>query len=100
MNDELFEPVGPDDFIYHWDRADLQGAIFGSLSGIGYSATLFLPICVDAGFEMGASFFIILQWWKNPGYTLIEKIIGPIPDYTQMLFSLYYMYTCITKHNV
>lgn len=100
MNDQLIEPVGPDDFIYHWERADINGAIFGSLSGLGYSATLFLPLCVDAGFEMGASFFISLHWWTNPGYTLIEKIIGPIPDYLQILLSIYYMYTCITKHNV
>jgi hypothetical protein len=38
----LQQSLDPSTFIYHWDRADWQGAIFGSLSGIGYSATLLL----------------------------------------------------------
>jgi hypothetical protein len=40
-----------------------------------------LPNCADAGFEIGASAFMILEWWKNPNYSLTEKIIGPIVDY-------------------
>jgi hypothetical protein len=61
---------------------------------------MFLPTCVDAGFEMGASFFMILHWWKNPGYEWVERIIGPIPDYLQMIASVYYMYSCIIKENI
>jgi hypothetical protein len=38
----LQQSLDPSTFIYHWDRADLQGALFGSLSGIGYSATMLL----------------------------------------------------------
>jgi hypothetical protein len=39
---QLQQSLDPSTFIYHWDRADLQGALFGSLSGIGYSATMLL----------------------------------------------------------
>jgi hypothetical protein len=42
LHQSLDSVVDPTDFIYHWDKADWQGAIFGSLSGIGYSSTLFL----------------------------------------------------------
>jgi hypothetical protein len=46
---------------------------------------------------MGASTFMIFHWFQNPGFTLYEKIIGPIPDYIQLLSSIFYMYSCITK---
>ncbi len=46
---------------------------------------------------MGASTFMIFHWFQNPGFTLSEKIIGPIPDYIQLLSSIFYMYSCITK---
>jgi hypothetical protein len=46
---------------------------------------------------MGASAFMIYHWFQNPGFTLLEKIFGPIPDYIQILSSTFYMYSCITK---
>ena len=73
--------------------------MFGGASGLGYSATFFLGVCEDAGFELGASLFVIYNWFRNPGYTIEEKIIGPIPDYVQFLTSLYYMYHCLLKTN-
>ena len=56
-------------------------------------------MCEDAGFELGASVFIIYGWFKNPGYTLEEKRVGPIPDYIQIVTSLFYMYQCLLKTN-
>jgi hypothetical protein len=73
--------------------------IFGAYSGLGYSASLFLNDCHDAGFELSASVFMVYQIWKNPGFTQAEKILLPIPDYTQVALSLYYMFACITKSN-
>jgi hypothetical protein len=46
---------------------------------------------------MGASAFMIYHWFSNPGFTLIEKIIGPIPDYLQLLLSSFYIVSCVTK---
>ena len=46
---------------------------------------------------MGASAFMIYHWFQNPGFTLYEKIIGPVPDYIQLLSSIFYMYSCVTK---
>ena len=70
----------------------------GSLSGIGYAATIWLPDCGDAGFEMGASAFMIYEWWTNPGYTLVERILGPMTDYMQVGLSVFYMYACVSKN--
>jgi len=49
---------------------------------------------------MGASAFMIYHWFQNPGFTILEKIIGPIPDYIQILSSIFYMYSCITKNYI
>ena len=73
---------------------------FGGLSGIGYAATIWLPDCDDAGFEIGASSFMVYNWFTNPGYTLIERILGPIPDYIQVVLSMFYMYSCVTNTNL
>ena len=56
-------------------------------------------MCEDAGFELGTSLFVIYNWFRNPGYTIEEKIIGPIPDYVQIVTSIYYMYNCLLKTN-
>ncbi len=56
-------------------------------------------MCEDAGFELGASVFVIYNWFRNPGYTILEKAIGPIPDYFQIVASLVYMYNCFIKSN-
>jgi hypothetical protein len=93
----VFQAPTPDDFIYHWTEADLQGALFGSLSGVGYTATMFLKQCEDAGFEMGASAFMIYHWLSNPGFTNTEYFFGPIADYFQIIVSIIYMYACISK---
>jgi hypothetical protein len=61
---------------------------------------MFLKKCDDAGFEMGASAFMIYHWFSNPGFTLIEKILGPIPDYLQLLLSSVYIYSCVTKNYI
>lgn len=42
--------------------------------------------------------FVASQWWVAPGFTLIESLLGPIPDYIQVVFSLFYMYACVTKN--
>ena len=94
---DSFFGITPEMFFYHWDNADWQGAAFGALSGIGYAATIFLPDCVDAGFELGASAFMVYEWFSNPGFILAERIIGPIPDYAQLALSLFYMIACIAK---
>jgi len=57
-----------------------------------------LPDCADAGLEIGASAFIIRQWFINPGFTTIEKIIGPIVDYIQIGLSFFYIYGCISNN--
>jgi len=50
----------PSGFSYQWSRDDWQGALFGGLSGLGYAGTFFLgDDCQDAGFELGASTFIV-----------------------------------------
>lgn len=49
---------------------------------------------------MGASAYVIYQYWHNQGYTLIEKLLGPVPDYAQIVLSIYYMYSCIVKRNI
>lgn len=54
-------------------------------------------MCEDAGFELGASVFVIYNWFRNSGYTTVEKVIGPIPDYIQIVTSLFYMYQCFIK---
>ena len=79
--------------------ADWQGVAFGGLSGLGYAATIFLPDCGDAGFEIGASSFMVYEWFANPGYTDIERIVGPIADYIQVALSIFYMYSCVAKSN-
>lgn len=56
-------------------------------------------MCEDAGFELGASVFVIYNWFRNPGYTILEKAIGPVPDYFQIVASLVYMYNCFIKSN-
>ena len=71
----------------------------GGIVGLGYAATLPLPKCDDAGFEMAASFFMAYEVWNNKGFVLAEKIILPIPDYIQLGSSLYYMIACITSTN-
>lgn len=71
---------------------------FGALSGVGYAATIWLPDCGDAGFEVGASAFMIYEWYSNPGYTAWERGLGPLVDYLQVGLSMYYMYACVT-HN-
>ena len=50
--------------------------------GLGYGADIILnDDCSDAGFEMAGSTFMAYNWFTNDGNTLLEKIIGPIPDY-------------------
>ena len=71
----------------------------GGFVGLGYAATIPLPKCDDAGFEMAASFFMAYEVWNNEGFVLAEKIILPVPDYVQLGASLYYMITCITNSN-
>lgn len=68
----------------------------GILTGLGYGAELLLPNdCAEAGFEMGASGFMIYSWYANKGFTVFEKIVGPLPDYAQLGFQSVYMYKCI-----
>jgi hypothetical protein len=87
------------DPFYTLTTADWGGLGFGALSGIGYAATIWLPDCADAGFEMGASAFIIYELFgTNSGYTLLEQIFLPIPDYIQMGSSIFYMYACVSKN--
>ena len=70
--------------------------MFGSLSGIGYTATMFLKQCEDAGFEMGASAFMIYHWMSNPGFTDAEYFFGSFPDFLQIVLSMIYMFACVT----
>lgn len=84
------------DFFYPMSSGDITGLIFGGFTGLGYAATLFLPDCKDAGLEMGASALMVYQWWVRD-YTIYEKIIGPIPDYVQLIVSAFYMFTCVTN---
>ena len=42
---------------------------------------------------------MIYTWFKNPGYSLPEYLIGPIPDYIQIIASFFYMYQCLFKGN-
>jgi hypothetical protein len=93
------EVTFPSGFSYKWSREDWQGALFGGLSGLGYAGTFFLDDCQDAGFELGASTFIIYEWWTNSGFIKEEKYIAPIPDYFQILLSMYYMYACVLDVN-
>jgi len=41
-----------------------------------------LDDCSQAGLEMVASAYVAYNWITNPAFTLPEKIIGPIPDFT------------------
>jgi len=34
---------------------------------------------------------VIYTWFKNPGYSLPEYLIGPIPDYIQIIASFFYI---------
>lgn len=79
--------------------ADISGLAFGAFTGAGYASTLFLGDCKDAGLELAASFFMIYEWIRNPGFTINETIIGPIPDVIQMILSFYYMFACVTQNN-
>jgi hypothetical protein len=83
---------------YPFTAADWQGLGLGALTGAGYAATMFLPNCADAGFEIGASSFMVYEWWANPGFTIYERIIGPIPDYAQIVLSIFYMYACFSNN--
>jgi hypothetical protein len=85
------------DPFYTLSGSDIQGLIFGGFAGLGYTATLFLPNCNDAGFEMAASAFNVYHYWSSSGYNIIERVLVPIPDIIQILLSIYYMFACITK---
>jgi hypothetical protein len=86
------------DPFYEFTLTDWQGLGFGSLSGAGYAATIWLPDCGDAGFEVAATAFMIYEWFSNQGFTDVEKILGPIFDYVQVGLSFFYMYACVSKN--
>jgi len=61
------------------------------IAGIGYGADVYLDDCSQAGLEMVASAFIAYNWISNPVFTLPEKIVCPIADFTQIGLQLVYM---------
>ncbi|CDW89553.1 UNKNOWN [Stylonychia lemnae] len=73
---------------------------FGAMAGLGYGADVFLDDCSQAGLEMVASAFMAYNWISNDVYTLPEKIIGPIPDITQIGLQTVYMFRCITGRSI
>ena len=74
-----------------------MGLAFGTFSGLGALGTVWLPVCQDAGYELPASFYAAYAVINNPGFTLAEKIILPIPDYAQFVVTLYYIWVCMAK---
>ena len=73
------------------------GVAMGLFSGVGSLATVWLPVCQDAGFELPSAAYVAYSVINNPGLTKTEKMILPIPSYIQGLVSFYYIWVCMAK---
>lgn len=43
---------------------------------------------------------MVYDWFRKDKYTLPEQIVGPIPDFLQIIFSGFYMFTCLAGSNL
>lgn len=66
--------------------------MLGVITGFGYGSLLLLPdTCEEAGFEIVPSGYMIYNWFTIPGFSLYERVLGPLGDYLQIVLQFIFM---------